>query len=150
MTSSLEGLPTKAKEAPSPHEVRLALLDTYPVFQCLRDKKKFICKKKIDFDKNENTFKLDHNVRDLHNGSTYDYHFIINQLAKEFDGQVECLGENAEKCITFSVPIKKYLNNSKTIVYTLKVINSFRFMSTSLSKLVKYLSERLHSDNCTD
>ena len=27
--------PTKAKEAPSPHEVRLALLDTKPVFQCL-------------------------------------------------------------------------------------------------------------------
>ena len=28
MTPSLEGWPTKAKEAPSPHEVRLALLDT--------------------------------------------------------------------------------------------------------------------------
>ena len=39
------------------------------------------------------------------NGSTYDYHFIINQLAKEFDGQLECLGENTEKYITFSVPI---------------------------------------------
>ena len=35
MTPSLEGLPTKAKEAPSPHEVRLALLDTNPVLQCL-------------------------------------------------------------------------------------------------------------------
>ena len=35
VTPSLEGLPTKAKEAPSPHEVRLALLDTNPVFQCL-------------------------------------------------------------------------------------------------------------------
>ena len=114
-------------------------------------KKSLFAKKKIDFDKNdEHTFKLDHNVRDLHNGSTYVYHFIINKLAKEFDGQVECLGENAEKCITFLVPIKKYLNNSKTIVYKLKVINSFRFMSTSLLKLVKYLLERLRSDNCTD
>ena len=28
MTPSLEGWPTKAKEAPSPHEVRLVLLDT--------------------------------------------------------------------------------------------------------------------------
>ena len=36
MTPSLEGWPTKAKEAPSPHEVRLAPLDTNPVFQCLR------------------------------------------------------------------------------------------------------------------
>ena len=35
MTPSLEGLPTKAKEAPSPHEVRLAPLDTNPAFQCL-------------------------------------------------------------------------------------------------------------------
>ena len=35
MTPSLEGWPTTAKEAPSPHEVRLALLDTNPVFQCL-------------------------------------------------------------------------------------------------------------------
>ena len=35
MTPSLEGWPTKAKEAPSPHEIRLAPLDTNPVFQCL-------------------------------------------------------------------------------------------------------------------
>ena len=35
MTPSLEGLPTKAKEAPSPHEIRLAPLDTSPVFQSL-------------------------------------------------------------------------------------------------------------------
>ena len=37
MTPSQEWLPTKAKEAPSPHEVKLALLDTNPVFQCLGD-----------------------------------------------------------------------------------------------------------------
>ena len=35
MTPSLEGWLTKAKEAPSPHEVRLAALDTNPVFQSL-------------------------------------------------------------------------------------------------------------------
>ena len=33
----------------------------------------------------------------FHNGSTYDYHFIINELVKEFDGNFECLGENTEK-----------------------------------------------------
>ena len=43
----------------------------------------------------------------FHNGSTYDYHFIINELAEEFEGQFECLGQNTEKYITFSVPIKK-------------------------------------------
>ena len=35
MTPSLEGWPTKAKEAPSPREVRLAPLDINPVFQNL-------------------------------------------------------------------------------------------------------------------
>ena len=28
----------------------------------------------------------------FHNGSTYDYHFIIKQLAKEFNGKFDCLG----------------------------------------------------------
>ena len=43
----------------------------------------------------------------LYNGPTYDYHFIIKELAEEFEGELECLGENTEKNITFSVPIKK-------------------------------------------
>ena len=37
----------------------------------------------------------------FHNGSIYDYHFIINKVAKEFYGQLECLGENTEKYIIF-------------------------------------------------
>ena len=32
----------------------------------------------------------------------------------------------------------------------LKFIDSFRFMSTSLSSLIDNLSEKLHSDNCKD
>ena len=44
----------------------------------------------------------------FHNGSTYDYHFIIKELAKELMGQqFEFGGENREKCITFLLPIKK-------------------------------------------
>ena len=43
----------------------------------------------------------------FHNGSTYDYHFIFKELAKEFGGEFECLRENTEKYVTFSVPIKK-------------------------------------------
>ena len=35
VTPSLEGWPIYAKEAPSPHEVRVALLVTNPVFQSL-------------------------------------------------------------------------------------------------------------------
>ena len=44
-----------------------------------------------------------------HNRSTYDYHFITEELAKEFKGQLECLGENTGQYVTFSVPIKKNL-----------------------------------------
>ena len=72
-----------------------------------------------------------------------DHHFIIKQLAKEFKGQFECLGDNTEKYVTFSVPIKKELDNAKIVTYKLKFIDSYRFMSTSLSDLVDNLSEIL-------
>ena len=36
------------------------------------------------------------------------------------------------------------------ISYKIKFIDSFRFMSSSLSSLVDNLSEGLHSDKCTD
>ena len=45
----------------------------------------------------------------FHNSSTYNYPFIIKELARWFKGQFECLGENAEKHIPFLVPIKKEL-----------------------------------------
>ena len=38
MTPALEGWPTKAKEAPSRHEVRLDALDTNPAFQSFGEK----------------------------------------------------------------------------------------------------------------
>ena len=74
----------------------------------------------------------------------------INKLAKEFYGQLECLGENIEKYINFSVPISKELDNGKTITYILKFIDSFRFMSTALPSLFDSLSEKRHSDKCKD
>ena len=75
------------------------------------------------------------------NGSTFDYHLVINQVPKKLDGQLECSEENKEKYITFSVPIEKELDSTKTITYKLKFIDCFRFMSTSLSSLVDNLSE---------
>ena len=80
----------------------------------------------------------------FHNGSKYDYHFIIKQIAEEFEGQFECLGENTEKYITFSVPMEKGLDNGQSITYKIMFIDSFRFMSSSLSRLVDNLSEVLH------
>ena len=87
----------------------------------------------------------------FHNGSTYDYHFIIKELVKEFEGNFECLGENTEKYITFSVPIKKKIDNKDLeITYKIKFIDSYRFMSLSLSKLVDNLSEGIHNNKCSD
>ena len=77
----------------------------------------------------------------FHNGPTYDYHFIIKQLAKEFRGNFDCIGENTEKYITFSVPVKKEVKNDKVIIYKLKFIDSYRFMSASLSHHINNLFE---------
>ena len=68
------------------------------------------------------------------------------------------IGENTEKYITFSVLIKKEITkidkdgNDKItkISYKIKFIDSFRYMSSSLSCLVDNLSEELHIDKCTD
>ena len=40
-----------------------------------------------------------------HRSSNYAYHFIIKELANEFIGQFDCLGENKKKYKTISVPI---------------------------------------------
>ena len=134
----------------------------------------YICKK--EFDNNDKKQKLRdnchytgkyrgaaHNICNLrykvpkeipvvfHKGSTYDYHFIIKELVKEFDGNFECLGENTEKYITFSVQLKKKIKNKDIeITYKIKFIDSYRFMSSSLSKVVNNLSEEIHNSKCVD
>ena len=138
-----------------------------------------ICNKKFCYDKNEKSkFRLYKKVRDhchftgkfrgaahsicnlnykvpqeipvkIRNGSTYDYHFLIKELAEEFKGEFECLGEKTEKYISFSVPIKKEHDNGndKTITYKLKSIDTCRFMQSKLSDLVDNLSE-INNKNC--
>ena len=87
----------------------------------------------------------------FHNGSTYDYHFIIKELVKEFDRNFECLGKNKEKYITFSVSIKKKIENKDIeITYKIKFIDSYRFMSKPLSKLIDTLYEATHNNTCVD
>ena len=48
----------------------------------------------------------------IHNAS-YDAHFILNQLAEEFKSELHYIGDNMEKYITFSVPVKKEFDNGK-------------------------------------
>ena len=47
----------------------------------------------------------------IHNAS-YETHFMLNQLAIEFKGELKCIGDNMEKYITFSVPIKNEVINN--------------------------------------
>ena len=51
----------------------------------------------------------------LHNGSSYDYHFIIKELPKGVDALV-CFGENSKKYITF-----KAIINTDEIEFRLKI-----------------------------
>ena len=82
----------------------------------------------------------------LHNGSAYDYHLTIKALAEEFKGNIDCLGENTENYLIFSVPLKKEIKDNKLVTCKLKLIDSSRFMNASLSSLVDNLSEINNKD----
>ena len=53
-------------------------------------------------------YRVPKNIPIIIDNAGYDTHFIIEQLVEDFKDQFECIGENMEKYITFSVPIKKY------------------------------------------
>ena len=71
---------------------------------------------------------------------------MIRELAEQFKGQFECLGENTKKYITFSIPIKKQNDDGNTITYKIKFINSCRFMESKLSNLADNVSEINNKD----
>ena len=75
---------------------------------------------------------------------------MIKELVKKFEGNFECLGEITEKYITFSVPIKKKIENKDIEILKIKFLDSLRFVATSLSKLVDNLTEDIHGDKCVD
>ena len=52
--------------------------------------------------------------------------------------------------MTFLAPIKKELDNGKTVMYTIKFIDSFRFVPSLLSNLLDNLSEGLQNYKCTN
>ena len=89
----------------------------------------------------------------FHNGSDYDYHFIMKELAEEFEKQLTYLGENTES-ITFTVLIENevtriYENGeeiTKALSYILQFIDCARFIASSLSSLVNNLSGGIHEN----
>ena len=70
---------------------------------------------------------------------------MIRQLAKDFNGYFSCIGENTEKYISFFITIIKEQGNKgkkkKPDAYTLRFIDSYRHMQSSLSKLADNLVE---------
>ena len=93
--------------------------------------------------------KVPENIPILIHNASCDTHFIINQLAEEFKGELNCVGENMEKYISFSAPImKKKRDDDKTITHKLRFIDSFRFMAASLSDLADNMSEIFISKAC--
>ena len=70
--------------------------------------------------------------------ASYDTHFMINQLAKEFKGESNCIGENMEKDITFSVPIKKECDDNKGLLIVL-VLCQLRYQNLLITRLENIL-----------
>ena len=92
----------------------------------------------------------------FHNGSNYDYQFIMKELANEFKKPFECLGKYTEEYKTFSVSIEKeatkiYEDGNESIVtisYKVKFIdsakvlkNAFNFSDNDINKIILLLKK---------
>ena len=83
------------------------------------------------------------------NGSNYDLHLIIKELAEEFRTEIQCIPEDKEKYKSLSIPIMYKQCNDYTILYNLIFIDSSKFMMGSLDNQVNNLSE-LYPCNCSN
>ena len=89
----------------------------------------------------------------LHNLTNYNAHLFVKHLGYD-EGDISCIANNDEKYISFSkrITVGTYKKEAitdegdvysvdKPITHTIRFIDSFRFMATSLSKLVNNLPE---------
>ena len=114
----------------------------------------YICKKEFNNNDKKNYKVRDHcHYRGKYRGAAHNICNLRYKVPKEIPivFHFECLGENTEKYITFLVPIKKKIENKDLkITYKIKFIDSYRFMSSSLSKLVDNSSEGIHNNKCVN
>ena len=88
----------------------------------------------------------------FHNLSGYDSHLFIKNLGFS-EGNIDCIPSNEEKYISFSkkIEVRSYTKKVKNeeekeikVYHTIRFIDSFKFMATSLEKLVNNLPK----DDC--
>ncbi|KYN22020.1 hypothetical protein ALC57_05591 [Trachymyrmex cornetzi] len=73
---------------------------------------------------------------------SYDAHFIIKNIANSFAGRVDLLPITKEKYISFMKHVKDTVNFKRGTDYLkLRFVDSFKFLNTSLEKLVSYLNK---------
>ena len=86
----------------------------------------------------------------FHNGTNHDFNLLIEEFAKEYKSDINCIPLNTNKYMSFSVPIKKEVieasdddkkSKKKILTYSLRFIDSAKHMARGLSTLVDNLSE---------
>jgi len=74
----------------------------------------------------------------LHNLSGYDAHLFVKNLNSDGSGHISCIPNSEERYISFS---KSIYDENKKFKYKFRFIESFKFMPTSLYKLVNNLEK---------
>ena len=94
----------------------------------------------------------------FHNLSGYDSHLFIKNLGFS-EGNIDCIPNNEERYISFTkrIQVRSYMSKkgeTKPLQHQIRFIDSFKFMATSLDKLVNNLPKdafnnikRYYTDN---
>ena len=61
-------------------------------------------------------YKVPKDIPIITRNANFDTHFIINQLAEEIKGGLNCIGENMEKYLTFSTSLSELVDNISGIL----------------------------------
>ena len=82
----------------------------------------------------------------FHNLLGYDAHLFITELASLTDRSIGVIAKNTEDYVSFSIKVEvdKYINENgieKSKEIELRLIDSFKFMSSSLDSLVNNLAK---------
>jgi len=72
----------------------------------------------------------------FHNLSGYDAHLFVKTLKSMGEGNIDCIPNTEEKYISFS---KRIQDEEGKLKYKLRFLDSFKFMASSLDKLVNNL-----------